>query len=100
MYYIMAESLIGSDPAAATGYFNAVITTRGLDPLEGATVTEDMLFAERRKEFYGEGFLWHDMKRLGKDIEVAAGTTLSGSDVNTYKIPYPVGEDEARDEEN
>ncbi len=100
MYYIMAESLIGSDPAAATGYFNAVITTRGLDPLEGTAVTEDMLFAERRKEFYGEGFLWHDMKRLGKDIEVAAGTTLSGSDVNTYKIPYPVGEDEARDEEN
>lgn len=98
MYYIMAEALMESDPAKATDYFNAVITTRGLDPLEGSFVTEDLLFNERRKEFYGEGFLWHDMKRLGKDIVVSAGTTLSGSDVSTYKIPYPVGEDEARDE--
>ena len=54
--------------------------------------------AEARKEFFGEGFLWHDMKRLGKDIEVSAGNTLSGSDVSTYKIPYPIGEDETRDE--
>lgn len=98
MYYIMAEALLMSDPAKATEYYNEVIGTRGLDPLEGAYVTADMLFTERRKEFYGEGFLWHDMKRLGKDIAVSAGTTLSGSDVSTYKIPYPVGEDEARDE--
>lgn len=100
MYYIMAEALLESDPAKATEYYNAVITTRGLDPLEGSYVTADQLFTERRKEFYGEGFLWHDMKRLGKDIQVSFGTTLSGSDVNTYKIPYPVGEDEARDENN
>ena len=98
MYYIMAEALLESNPAKATEYYNDVIETRGLDPLEGSYVTADMLFTERRKEFYGEGFLWHDMKRLGKDIAVSAGTTLSGSDVNTYKIPYPVGEDEARDE--
>lgn len=98
MYYIMAEALLESDPAKATEYYNEVIETRGLEPLEGAHVTAELLFTERRKEFYGEGFLWHDMKRLGKDIEVSAGTTLSGSDVSTYKIPYPVGEDEARDE--
>lgn len=100
MYYIVAESLLESDPAKATEYYNDVITTRGLDPLEGSNVTADLLFTERRKEFYGEGFLWHDMKRLGMDIQVSSGTTLSGSDVNTYKIPYPIGEDEARDENN
>lgn len=100
MYYIVAESLLESDPATATEYYNNVITTRGLDPLEGSYVTADLLFSERRKEFYGEGFLWHDMKRLGMDIQVSSGTTLSGSDVSTYKIPYPIGEDEARDENN
>ena len=98
MYYIMAESLLASDPGKATEYFNVVISSRGLEPLEGINVTEEMLFNERRKEFFGEGFLWHDMKRLGKDIEVSAGNTLSGSDVSTYKIPYPIGEDETRDE--
>lgn len=100
MYYIMAESLLASDPGKATEYFNVVISSRGLEPLEGINVTEEMLFNERRKEFFGEGFLWHDMKRLGKDIEVSAGNTLSGSDVSTYKIPYPIGEDETRDELN
>lgn len=100
MYYIMAESLLDTDAETATGYYDAVITTRGLDALgeQGFTVAADDLYTERRKEFYGEGLHWHDMKRLGKDIVVSAGTILSGSDVATYKIPYPTSEDENRDE--
>ncbi len=100
MYYIMAEALLESDPDTATDYFDAVIKTRGLDALgeQGHTVTADDLYIERRKEFYGEGLHWTDMKRLGKDIKVSASVTRPGSDVNTYKIPYPKSEDENRDE--
>lgn len=100
MYYIMAESLLENDPKTATEYFDDVIKTRGLDALgdQGRTVTADDLYIERRKEFYGEGLHWSNMKRLGKDIKATPSITLSGSDVNTYKIPIPMKEEENRDE--
>lgn len=98
MYYILAEYYMESNPAKATEYFDAVITTRGLASLSenSATVTAEDLYIERRKEFYGEGFHWYDMKRLGKDINVSVETILPGDDINTYKIPYPKTEDESR----
>lgn len=100
MYYIMAESLLESDPSGATGYFDAVITSRGLDSFTeaGHTVTADNLYTERRKEFYGEGLHWFDMKRLGKDIQATSSILLDGSDVNTYMLPLPTSEEENRDE--
>ena len=100
MYYIMAESLLESDPTEATKYFDAVITTRGLDSFTeaGYTVTADDLYTERRKEFYGEGLHWFDMKRLGKDIQATSSILLDGSDVNTYMLPLPTSEEENRDE--
>ena len=100
MYYIMAEALLESDPDTATDYFDDVIKTRGLDALgdQGRTVTADALYIERRKEFYGEGQQWFNMKRLGKDIVATSTITLSGSDVNTYKIPLPKDEEDNREE--
>ena len=100
MYYIMAEALLESDPDTASDYFDAVIKTRGLDALgeQGHTVTADALYIERRKEFYGEGQQWFNMKRLGKDIVATSTITLSGSDVNTYKIPLPKDEEDNREE--
>lgn len=101
MYFIMAESLLSTDPDAATAYYDAAVTSRGLDPLTtiGQTLTADILYRERRKEFYGEGLHWHDMKRLGKDIQADPATLLPGTDVNTYKIPVPISEDANREEE-
>lgn len=98
MYYIMAEALMESDPDAATGYFDDVVSTRGLDKLseDGVKVNADMIYNERRKEFYGEGLHWMNMKRLGKDIVVSVTTTLPGKEVSTYRIPYPLNEDENR----
>lgn len=98
MYYIVAESLMSSDPVEAAKYYDTVVTSRGLDALSGTanTLSEDMLFRERRKEFYGEGLLWLDMKRLGKDIKVSASITLSGSDPVTYTVPIPLSEEENR----
>ncbi len=98
MYFIMAEYYMDSDPEKAAEYFDAVTTTRGLDKLEdsGTTLTKDRLFNERRKEFYGEGFTWHEMKREKKDIVTTYAGTLDGSDYTHYTIPRPESEDNAR----
>ena len=100
MYYIMAEALMESDPVKATEYYDAVVTTRDLDPLSGSsTVTADVLYNERCKEFFGEGFRWFDMKRLGKDIQVNTSTLLPGNSLSTYVLPLPLAEEENRAEE-
>ena len=100
MYYIMAEALMESDPATATEYYDAVVTTRDLDALTGvSTVTADVLYNERCKEFFGEGFRWFDMKRLGKDIQVSTSVLLPGNNLSTYVMPLPLAEEENRAEE-
>lgn len=98
MYFILAEYYMDSDKEKAEEYFDAVIKTRGLDPLEetGTELTRERLFNERRKEFYGEGFTWHEMKRMGKDIVTTIKGTLSGSDYTNYTVPRPESEDDAR----
>lgn len=100
MYYIMAESMLKSNPAEATKYYDQVITTRGLDSFKdaGLTVSQENISKERRKEYFGQGLYWSDMKRLGKDIKATVSITLSGSDYNTYKVPIPVSESENRNE--
>ena len=100
MYYIMAESMLKSNPAEATKYYDQVITTRGLDSFKdaGLTLSQGHISKERRKEYFGQGLYWSDMKRLGKDIKATVSITLSGSDYNTYKVPIPVSESENRNE--
>lgn len=96
MYYIMAESLLKSNPQRATKYFDDVIKTRGLEALTvgGFTVTAENIYLERRKEFYGEGQHWFNMKRLGKDIVLSASITRPGNDPATFTIPIPLKEEE------
>ena len=99
MYYIMAEYQLSlGNVSAAEEWFDAVTVTRGLDSLRtlGATLDYDRLYRERRKEFYGEGFTWHEMKKLGKDITGADGRVLDGSVAGTYTIPIPDDEYEYR----
>ncbi len=96
MYYIMAEYYLASNPSMAAKFYNAVVATRGLEPVATGSLTYDMLFNERRKEFYGEGFTWHEMKREGRDIKLAVGAVLSGSVPDNYTLPVPDAEDEAR----
>ncbi len=97
MYFIVAEANLQSNPQKALEYFNTVIETRGLDPQE-TTLTYDQLYAERRREFYGEGFTWHEMKKLGSDITTANGTVLDGTLSSTYTLPIPDEEYEARND--
>ena len=92
----MAEYYLSTNPSMAADFYNAVIQTRGLEPVADGRLTSDMLFTERRKEFYGEGFTWHEMKREGRDIKTALGAVLSGSVPDNYTLPVPDEEDEAR----
>lgn len=96
MYYILAEYYLESNPTLSVKFFNEVTATRGLDPVVAGKLTYDQIFTERRKEFYGEGFTWHEMKREGKDIKTATGITLDGSVPDNYTLPVPDDEDEAR----
>lgn len=97
MYYILAEAHLADHPAAARDAYNAVIVTRGLDALpEDTPLTAAMLFRERRKEFYGEGLTWLQMKRDAMDITTPEHSILPGSQVSTYTLPVPDAESEAR----
>lgn len=98
MYYILAEYYLDRDNARAVRYYDAVITTRGGDALseEGVTLTYDMLFRERRREFYGEGFTWHEMRRRKMDITTFSGVVLPGNQTATYTVPIPEEEDQTR----
>ncbi len=98
MYYIMAEYYLETDNTRAVQYYDAVITTRGGDALaaEGVALTYDMLFRERRREFYGEGFTWHEMRRRQMDITTFSGAVLPGNQPATYTVPVPDEEDETR----
>ena len=98
MYYIVAEANIATDPQKAAEYFNAVRSSRSLTPVDPAEtpVTAEMLFNERRKEYYGEGLTWHEMKKRGMDIPLASGSYLPGDSPDTYTMPVPDEEYERR----
>ena len=96
MYYILAENYLDGNPSMAVDYFNAVVTTRGRDAVAAGSFTYEMLFRERRREFYGEGFTWHEMKRQGRDITTVRGIVLPGNVAASYMLPIPDEEYEAR----
>lgn len=74
MYFIEMEALAHSDPSGAAALLDAFMKNRvtdgsyvcGSSDLE--SFLEEMLF-QKRVEFWGEGILFYDYKRLGKGIE-------------------------------
>ena len=96
MYYIMAEALLDKDPQTAMAYFDQVIESRGMvkfaERAENKITGED-IYIERRKEFFGEGQQWFNMKRLKKDIVVTSSWILDGNNDATYKLLIPTAED-------
>ncbi|EHL86982.1 RagB/SusD family nutrient uptake outer membrane protein [Coprobacter fastidiosus] len=96
MYYIMAEALLEKDPQQAMAYFDKVIESRGMvkfaDRAEGG-ITADDIYIERRKEFYGEGQQWFNMKRLKKDIQISESNILDGRLDRNYRMLIPNDED-------
>lgn len=101
MYLIAAEALLDTDPGKALQYFNKEISSRGLTPLpDGTILTGERIYNEYRKELFGEGQTWFNMKRLNKDILSNEETkTIAASD-KIYVLPIPEEEYEYRDTEN
>ena len=102
MYYIVAEANIEKDQAKAVKYFDDVLKSRGRETLQesGATLTKDLLFEERKREFYCEGLIWTDMKKEKKDILTVSGKTLHGDLASTYTLTIPDEELESRKDIN
>lgn len=98
MYLIAAEALLESDYSKALLYFDTELQSRGVTSLaqRGMTLTKDIIFNEYRKELFGEGQTWFNMKRLNKDIlSNLENRTIPGSD-KVYVIPVPEEEFEYR----
>ncbi len=90
MYLIAAEANLGSNYQKALELFNTEIKSRGLTPLApGRTLTEEMLYNEYRKELFGEGQVWYNMKRLNKDIISNVETRVIPASIDLYVIPIP-----------
>lgn len=91
MYYIMAEYYLENNNVdKAIEYIDYVIESRGMvgyaDRVPKA-LTMDDIYNEFRKEFYGEGQQWFNMKRLKKNIRLKS-TTIAGGDA-IYRVMVP-----------
>ena len=95
-YLIKAECEIrgGGSAAVAKNVLNALQVARGASPTEA---TMETIYAERQKEFYGEGLLLNDIKRLHKPItrsihpEHWAAVDLPA---NSNRLMFPIPESE------
>ena len=100
MYYICAETLLDKDYDAAVDYFDAVLESRGLQPLksrtDGTLLTQELINLDRYKEFIGEGQTFFNMKRQNLAIESADGTRTFQPSNAIYVVPVPDVEHENR----
>lgn len=93
MYYIASECLLkqGNYPKALA-YFNDILRSRGLTPLDERnpkeTLSLERITDERYKEFIGEGQTFFNMKRLNLDIENTEGIIVPAGK-NIYVIDIP-----------
>lgn len=99
MYLIAAEAFLESDYARALRYFNDEITSRGLPALIATqTLTKERIYNEYRKELFGEGQQWFNMKRLNRDIvSNVESRTIPATDA-IYVLPISDEEFEYRTE--
>ena len=101
MYLIAAEALLDTDYDAAVAYFDEELKSRGITPLsqrDGETLTKEMIFNEYRKEMFGEGQTWYNMKRLNRDIISNAELRTIPASETVYVIPIPEEEYEYRND--
>ncbi|RZK41923.1 MAG: RagB/SusD family nutrient uptake outer membrane protein [Pedobacter sp.] len=102
VYLIAAEAALGTDPAKAATYLNAIRKrAAALAPATAATITADMILDERSKELIGEGHRFFDMIRLNKEItfndefaNIAAPTRTKTINRSFYKTRLPIAQAE------
>ncbi|WP_316789131.1 RagB/SusD family nutrient uptake outer membrane protein [Pedobacter frigoris] len=92
MYYIAAES--SPDLTEATKFFNAVRTGRlnaEIAVPASAAALETQIMLEYRKEFYGEGQLWHYFKRKNTAAIWNGGTSATAMiQMNKARYIFPL----------
>jgi hypothetical protein len=97
MYYIMAESIYPTNPGEAIIHLNKVLSSRGLEGVKLEDINDDsfadILFKERLKEYWGEGQIFYEYKRLNKSIVNDEGTEYSAGD-KIFVLPLPDDENE------
>ncbi|MDR1720214.1 MAG: RagB/SusD family nutrient uptake outer membrane protein [Dysgonamonadaceae bacterium] len=88
MYYIAAEAVYNSDPAAAATLLNEVRTHRGIRvALDKDCNFVDELLREYRKETYAEGQSFYAYKRLGRNIVAENGAPYLPSVIAPVPLP-------------
>ena len=95
MYYIMAETLLDEDAELSMAYYNEVRKHRGLEEFEGP-LTLKLINEERYKEYFGEGQLFFNMKRLNQNITSYDGVTTYEGSKKIFVVPIPDIEKENR----
>lgn len=93
MYYIMAEVLLEEDANLALTYYNEVRQHRGLESFEGP-LTLKHINEERYKEYFGEGLLFFNMKRL--NLPITSYDNVTTYETSQYVVPIPDIEKENR----
>ena len=103
MYLIAAEALLEKEPEVALEYFDTFIMSRGLFKFkdQGKVLTLLDIDKERKKEFYGEGQEFYNMKRQMRDVILSASTwqKLTGNE-EMYTLLIPDSEFEYRYNDN
>ena len=103
MYYILAESAYASgDKEKALEYLNAVVTARGLLPLQAGDIDTEAKFkrklvGEYIKEYWGEGQIFFTYKRFNMDMDGVNSKHFTASD-EVYVLPLPESEYENGEE--
>jgi len=89
-----------ADPNALTR-INSIVEQRGTGLTLYASVTEDNLLNERRKELCFEGLRFMDIIRTGRDIpNPDIEQTHGGPDYGTYKLAFPIPDAEMQANSN
>lgn len=91
IYLIAAEAELkkaGGSASTAAGYLNDLRRNRIAGYTDVATVSEQDILDERRKELFAEGQIAFDYWRMGKSITQSNGTVIAPSDFRTV-LPLP-----------
>lgn len=91
LYLILGEST--TDPNEALILLNTLRKNRGLAAMDKITDLRNVLDAEYRKEFYGEGQIFFYNKRMAKtSVPNPANASTKSIALSAYSIPLPLSE--------
>ena len=87
-----AEALWRINPADGNALTQLNLITSNRNALAYASVTEDNILLERRRELCFEGFRFHDLARTGRDIPNVSPLqqTHEGPAYGSYKYAFPI----------